>query len=157
MKTLVRILIASITLLVVAASCDRSQFYAQSRNVDEHGWSSTERLPYDIEIDDTNQIYNFLVDVRINTSYPYSNTFFFITTTFPDGSIAADTMECPLAAPDGQWLGRRTGRYVDNRYYFRKNIRFPQTGRYHFDISHGMRDDSIAGLKDVGIRLEYAK
>ena len=82
--------------------------------------------------------------------------FLFINTTFPDGSVAYDTMEYPLADPAGKWYGKRTGRYVDTRYYFRRNARFPMAGIYHFAITNGMRDSAICGLKNIGFRVEYS-
>ena len=85
-------------------------------------------------------------------------SFLFINTTFPDGSVAHDTLECPLADPEGRWLGKHTGRYVDARYRLRGgSARFPMTGRYHFAIANGMRDSAISGLKDIGLRVEYSR
>lgn len=90
-------------------------------------------------------------------SNPYANTFLFVRTEFPDGSMSQDTMEFPLADDSGRWLGKRTGRYIDTRYYFRRNARFPMTGTYRFAVSNGMRDSAIAGLKDIGLRIENSK
>ena len=79
-------------------------------------------------------------------------------TTFPDGSVAYDTLECPLADPAGRWYGKRVGRYVDSRYRLRgTSARFPMEGLYRFEVVNGMRDSAIAGLKDISLRIEYAK
>ena len=145
-----------VPLLWLLASCDSNVYYEESRSVDEHGWLPSESVDFDVDVDDTNSVYNFLVEVRNSVSYPYANTFLFIHTTFPDGSVAQDTLEYPLADPTGRWLGKRTGRYVDTRYYFRRNARFPMTGTYCFSVTNGMRDSAIAGLKDVGFRIEYS-
>ena len=141
---------------LIFTACDSNVFYDQQRAVDEHGWSLDESVDFDVEVPDTNRIYNFLVEVRNSIAYPYSNTFLFIRTTFPDGSTSQDTLEFPLADASGRWLGRRTGRYVDTRYYFRRNARFPMEGTYRFTFAHGMRDSAITGLKDVGLRIEYS-
>lgn len=138
------------------AGCDRSVFYTQSQRVDERGWNMDDHLKFDVDVSDTMRIYNFFVDVRNSVEYPYAQTYFFIRTTFPDGSIAVDTLGCPLADVDGRWYGKRTGKYIDNRYYFRKNVIFPMSGTYHFDVAHAMRDTNIVGLKNVGMRIEYA-
>ena len=143
-------------LLMLLAACDGSVFYDESRRVDEHGWLPEESVDFDVTVDDTNRVFNFLVEVRNSISYPYSNTFLFIRTTFPDGSMAQDTLEYPLADPSGRWYGKRTGRYVDTRYYFRRNARFPMEGTYRFSFSNGMRDSAIAGLRDIGFRIEYS-
>lgn len=139
------------------ASCDGSIYYDESRSVNEHGWLPQDTLTFDVDVDDTVHLFNFLVEVRNSVEYPYSNTFLFINTTFPDGSVAYDTMECPLADPEGRWLGKRTGRYVDARYRLRGgSARFPMTGHYRFAVTNGMRDSAISGIKDVGLRVEYS-
>ena len=139
------------------AACDGSVYYDESRSVNEHGWLPQDTLTFDVEVDDTVHLFNFLVEVRNSVEYPYSNTFLFINTTFPDGSVAYDTMECPLADPEGRWLGKRTGRYVDARYRLRGgSARFPMTGRYRFAVTNGMRDSAISGIKDIGLRVEYS-
>ena len=55
---------------------------------------------------------------------------------------------------EGHWYGRRTGRYVDSRYVFRRHVIFPRTGLYRFEILHGMRDTNVVGMKSVGLRIE---
>ena len=145
-----------IALAFVLASCDGSVYYSEYVHVDEQGWNPADSACFDVEVTDTNRIYNFLVEVRNSVTYPYSDTFLFINTTFPDGSIARDTMEYPLADPAGQWYGKRSGRYVDTRYYFRRNARFPMPGTYHFALTNGMRDSAVSGLKDIGFRIEFS-
>jgi len=158
MKT--RIKIAGIVLGIVAAwvvaGCDGSVYYDQSVSVDEGGWNPADSVCFTVDVADTTRTYDFLVEVRNSIAYPYSNTFFFIRTSFPDGTYAQDTLECPLANAEGQWYGKRTGRYVDGRYYFRRNARFPLKGSYRFALTNGMRDSAIAGLKDIGFRIEYS-
>ncbi len=141
---------------ILMASCDGTVYYSEYVDVNEDGWLPADSACFDVEVKDTSLIFNFLVEVRNSVSYPYSNTFLFINTTFPDGSMARDTMEYPLADPSGQWLGKRSGRYVDTRYFFRRNARFPMPGNYHFAITNGMRDSAITGLEHIGFRIEYS-
>ena len=139
-------------------ACGGGTLYNQSMPVDEHGWLPADSLRFDVDVDDTVQLYDFLVEVRNNVGYPYSNLFLFINTTFPDGSVARDTMECPLADEEGRWYGKRTGRYVDSRYRLRaSSMRFPMAGHYTFAITNGMRDSAIDGIKDISLRIEYSK
>ncbi len=157
MTTKIRHTLALAALLLGLAACDRAVFYADSRRVDEQGWNMNEKLTFDVTVKDTTRLYSFFVDLRLASDYPYANTFFFIDTKFPDGGVAADTVECPVAYPDGQWMGKYAGGYIDNRYSFRKNMIFPATGTYTFRIAHGMRDTNIVGIKNVGLRIEYAE
>lgn len=149
-------MIITCLLMLALQSCNKNVLYSVERDVDEHGWNMDQTLGYDVEIEDTMRVYNFFLDLRNSVNFDKSNTFFFITTTFPDGSKAFDTLECPLASPDGHWYGKQTGRYVDNRYFFRKHVIFPMSGNYHFEVAHGMRDTNVAGLRSVGLRIEKA-
>lgn len=142
-------------ILLMLASCNSKQYYADDQRVDENGWHLNDKLYFNVEVDDTTAIYNFIINIRNTAHYPYSNTFLFINTTFPDGGIAHDTLECPLADVDGRWYGKRTGHYIDNSYYFRKHVVFPQKGRYSFEISHGMRDTAVVGIKNIGLHIEH--
>ena len=113
MKKYLALLLLSMTLCL--AACDGTVYYAEYEDVDEKGWLPADSTVFDVDVKDTNLIFNFLVEVRNTVNYPYSNTFLFINTTFPDGSMARDTREYPLAAPSGQWYGKRSGRDVDTR------------------------------------------
>lgn len=141
--------------LLALTGCDRRVFFSDDQRVDERGWSMDDKHYYDVEVTDLQRLYTFYIDLRVANDYPYDRAFLFINTTFPDGSIAADTLGCPLAAPDGQWYGKRSGKYIDNRYIFKQNIIFPMEGRYRFEIQHAMRDTAIVGVKNVGLRIEY--
>ena len=139
---------------VMTAACDKNVYYTVQQDVDETGWDMNDRLEFDVDVEDTLQLFDFYVDVRNSVHFPKANVFFFINTTFPDGSVAYDTLECPLADVEGHWYGRCTGRYVDSRFVFRRHVIFPRTGNYHFEVAHGMRDTSVVGLKSVGLRIE---
>lgn len=151
-----RITLLTLGILALLSACDRRVYYDSTRAVNEHGWLPAESVDFDVLAEDTTTVYNLLFEVRNSISYPYSNTFLFVQTTFPDGSVAKDTLEVPLADAEGRWLGKRTGRYVDVRRYFFRNARFPMEGHYRFTVANGMRDSAIVGLKDIGLRIEYS-
>ena len=93
-------------------------------------------------------------DIRNKNDYAYSNIYFYINTIYSNGEVAVDTnIEFQLAMPDGQWLGKQSGGYVDGRYPL-GYIRFPEKGKYQFVIKHAMRDTALAGIKDVGMHIE---
>jgi gliding motility-associated lipoprotein GldH len=141
-------------LFLLLQGCDKQVYFTDERDVDETGWNMADAAVFDVDVDDTLQVFDFFIDVRNSVHFQKANVFFFINTTFPDGSVAYDTLECPLADVEGHWYGRRTGRYVDSRFVFRRHVIFPRTGLYRFEILHGMRDTNVVGLKSVGLRIE---
>lgn len=147
--------IAIIVAFLGLQGCDKNVFYAVEKDVDETGWNMNDPVTFDVVFEDTLQVYDFFIDVRNSVHYNKANTFFFINTTFPDGSVAYDTLECPLADLQGHWYGHRTGRYVDSRFVFQRHVIIPRAGHYHFQLYHAMRDTNLVGLKSVGLHIKY--
>ena len=85
------LLFVIIMLPMLLASCDGSVYYDESRPVDEYGWQPADSVCFDVEVDDTNRIFNFLFEVRNSVSYPYSTTFLFIRTS--GSSLALSSYE----------------------------------------------------------------
>ena len=143
--------------VLLLAACDGTVYYSEYNEVKESGWNPADSTCFDVPVDDTTHLFNLLVEVRNNADYAYSNLFLFVNTTFPDGSISRDTMELPLANPQGEWLGKHSGRYVDSRYLLRgQPVRFPMMGNYHFALTNGMRDKAVKDIAHVGFIVEYS-
>lgn len=139
---------------LLGGACDSSVFYNENHSVDAEGWNLAERLTYNIEAEDTTETYLCCIDIRNRNDYAYQNLYLNIVTIYPDGGRAADTnMEFRLAQPDGQWLGKSRGRYVDGRYPL-CYLHFPQRGQYQFQVTHAMRDTLLKGIDAIGIHLQ---
>ncbi len=150
----IRFISLAFLLSLAFVACDSSVLYNENFQVDEKGWDMNDPLVFNFEADDTTQTYLCCLDVRVRNDYPYANIYFFLSTVYPNGDVAVDTnIEFQLAAPDGKWLGKEQGRYVDGRYPF-CYFHFPQQGRYQFKIRHAMRDTLLPGVKDVGLHIE---
>lgn len=65
-----------------------------------------------------------------------------------------DTMECILANADGKWLGNGLGDIWDNKFLFKKNIKFQKPGTYEFVFNQAMRVDSLPMIIDAGLSIE---
>lgn len=142
---------------LLLAACDGEVYYSEYVDVNESGWKVTDSVCFDVQVDDTTHLFDLFVEVRNTVDYPYSNLFLFVNTSFPDGSMARDTMELPLADPTGEWLGKHSGRYVDTRYRLRgQAVRFPMKGRYHFAFTNGNRNHPVKELAHVGFLVEYS-
>lgn len=143
-------------ILMGVIGCDRNTYYDKHYDVDERGWRQEEALTFDVNIEDTTQYYDLYVDVRNTIEYGYSNFFMFITTSFPNGNEAKDTLECPMADEMGHWYGHHSGRLVDNRYVFHRKTCFPSRGVYRISMRHGMRDSAVTGIKNIGFKMELS-
>ncbi|MEG1910793.1 MAG: gliding motility lipoprotein GldH, partial [Bacteroidales bacterium] len=67
--------------------------------------------------------------------------------------IAIDTVECVLADINGKWSGKGFGKYLDNQFLFKQNIRFPEEGSYIIEIYQGMRTLSLKDVESIGLKI----
>lgn len=138
-------------------SCDSARIFEQNQEMPESGWAQSNLVKFDVDIKDPATPANFYINVRNADGYPYGNIFLFIKTVFPNGKSSKDTLECVLADDKGKWLGTGAGDLYDNQIPFKRNVRFPMAGTYHFEIEQGMRPESIPLIMDVGLRIEKAE
>ncbi len=136
------------------SACDNNRIFEENAEIPDNNWSSSNVVKFDVTIVDTVTPTNFYINVRNANGYPYNNLFLFIKTSFPGGKISTDTLECVLADEKGEWLGSGMGDIYDNQIPFKKNVIFPEAGKYTFEIQHGMRADLIPLIMDVGLRIE---
>lgn len=135
-------------------SCDNNRIIDESVAVNENGWKISDTKKITLHIKDITSLNNFYVNLRNTTDYRYNNIYLFIITEFPDKKLSKDTVECMLANREGKWIGKGWGKIKDNRFLIKQGVRFPLTGTYTFYIQHAMRDNKLAGIKNVGLRIE---
>jgi gliding motility-associated lipoprotein GldH len=68
--------------------------------------------------------------------------------------VLRDSIEFYLADQRGKWLGSGVGAIVEMPVLYKQNVRFEQKGTYRYEIGHGMREDVLIGINDIGIRIE---
>ena len=143
-----------IVIAFLLASCSTNKLYDESVVIPESEWDN-KNIPYfDVNVEDSLEIYSFYLNIRHLESYRYCNLFVFMHTTFPNGNITHDTIECVLAAPDGRWMGKGSGTMRSAKVMLNPAMRFPLTGDYHFELEQAMREDVLKGISDIGICFE---
>jgi gliding motility-associated lipoprotein GldH len=143
-------------LLFLIVSCRPSAIYEKYYEVKGSCWNKDSIAHFSFPISDTVSRYNFLIDVRNQGNYPFSNLWLFVNITAPDSTILRDTFELQLARPDGKWLGHGTAGLYDMKSDYRKNIYFPLQGNYSITLQQGMYSENncLKGIRDIGVRIE---
>jgi gliding motility-associated lipoprotein GldH len=144
--------------LLLFSACNKGVIFNDYTRIGETtGWARNIPIKFDIDIKDTNQLYDIYVNVRQATGYPYSNLFLQLKTNYPNKTVFADTLECLLANERGEWLGDGAGDLWDNKILFKKNVKFHQVGIHTFTFTQGMRLDPLPLILDVGMTVELSK
>jgi gliding motility-associated lipoprotein GldH len=142
--------------LALISGCNYKSIYEKSFNIDKGEWNKSQVVKFEVPVTDTINGYDIFIELRNNDEYPYSNLFLFVTTKSPNGASKKDTLQMTLADEKGKWLGKGLGGIRSNEKMF-SNIRFPVSGNYKIEIVHGMRDDVLKGIMDVGLDIEKAR
>jgi len=135
-------------------SCNKNVVFSEYTKIPEEGWKTDNKLSYTVDIQDNKLYHNVFLTVRHADSYPFSNLFVFLTTTYPDGKTSVDTLECILANAKGEWKGDGAGDLWDNKIPLKQNLIFPQTGKYTFTFEQGMRQNPLPLILDFGMVVE---
>lgn len=153
MKKLFQLIMIAAFLPVLFA-CRQNPVFEQYQNISDQKWYKDSVLVFTIDIKDTTQNNNFIINVRNDVNYEYSNLWLFVSIEQPDGKTMDDKFEVALADPSGKWLGEGFGGLKTREAVYRRNIFFPVSGEYKVRIKQGMRENYLEGISDVGVRIE---
>lgn len=153
-KTWLSVFVVAITL---TSACQRNTLFTQTQTIDPDGWKSEDFAQFELDVDDTVNVYNLDLHLRHDGRYRFSNLFLFVNTIAPTGENIKDTIECTLADPSGEWQGKGIGGQYQYTFPFKTQVVFPYKGRYRIEIEHGMRVDPLPWIKDIGITVSRKK
>jgi len=139
--------------LIMLNACKMNSIYDESISIENSSWYKDDLAKFEVAIDDTIQSYDFYINIRNTTDYRYSNLYVFLITRYPNRNVSRDTIEFVLADIEGKWFGKGWGAVKENSVLLSSNMRFPLKGTYEFKIQQAMRQDTLDGISNIGIRV----
>jgi len=145
--------------LLTFSSCNPNRIYDKNIDIEKYTWDINNKLAYEVDIKDTNQIYRISVNVRHTNFFQFNNMWIMVYTTFPDGKILSKRVELPLADKDGKWHGDCLGDICDINVTIQEKAFFNQLGKHHFVFEQIMRNkdlniDNLPCIMAMGLRLD---
>ena len=134
-------------------SCGNDTVYNKFQPIRDKVWDKQSEYLFEYEINDSSLPYNLLLQIRNNDGYKYQNLWLLCEQRQPDGVLLIDTIECMLADDFGKWHGHGVTLF-QSRVALRCRYLFPDTGKYILRLRHGMRDDRLEGIEDIGLFIE---
>jgi gliding motility-associated lipoprotein GldH len=116
-------------------------------------WEKGREIHHHFEVSDTSVTYDVYLEIHHTNFYPYSNIWTFLNTETPIGTVQRDTVGEILADEWGRWVTPHAMFIHRCRFCVEEGRRFPYPGRYDFSIRHGMRTDSLQGVRYVSLIL----
>lgn len=147
MKNIVLIALALIALI----GCNHPKgIYVESGEFKNEVWMSNEPIYLNIEIDQSDE-YEMTLNVRHTIDYEFANMWCFVTLRDSAHVILRDTLNIPIAAEDGRWLGQGNSLISVSTLLHKKAVLIQ--GRYEVEIVQGMRCNALNGVKNVSVIL----
>ncbi len=144
-------------LAVVLYSCGKREVYNSFVTMPASGWNQDSLVVFRVDIEDVSMPYNLFVQIRNDNMYPNSNLWLFIDVVSPDGNLQRDTLECMLTDINGRWLGSGWGSLYSMKHPYRLGAKFGASGTYTFRVMHGMRQEDIAGIQNIGLVVDKSE
>ena len=149
-KSVVGSIVLSILFLL---SCSRGKVVFDYEPVPSGGWKASEALLLCPVIKDTLSLYDVFIEVRNDNRYPYQNLWLYVSGLQEADSIQTRPIEVLLADEFGKWNGKGFSFVYEVSVPYLQDVQFAHSGEYPVTIRHGMTDNPLTGLKDIGLRL----
>lgn len=122
-------------------------------SIEKMRWSHDFNPWIDMEVEDTTAAYNIFAVVRHTQQFKYNNLIIRFSMIRPGDSAKIQQINLPLGNSLG-WLGDTLGSIVETRIKINQQpVRLNQ-GTNSFVLAQLMPEDPLAGIANVGIRLE---
>lgn len=142
--------------LIVFCSCNTKQVFNDTIDFEDETWSKDSIVSFNVEIADTNALYDVVFAVTNSDDYPFANLYVFTDISSDTLLYLRDTIEFILSSQDGEWLGTGLFGYT-NEFNLHSKIHFPKAGTYTFSYEQAMRctnaDCSVNGIQSVSFSL----
>ena len=149
-----------ISAIVVVAcfflSCSQNLVYNEFQNTQNNLWDKQDEYFFNFEINDISIPYSVSLKLRNNDMYPYQNIWIFFEQSQSSEIMLKDTIEYMLADDFGKWTGNGITLY-QSHISLKEHYFFPDTGKYTISVRHGMRDDKLKGIENIGLFIEKSK
>ncbi len=140
----------------VFASCQTIDLYEKVEAVPKHQWQYSYKPAFTFTIKDTAAAYQLYLILRHNNNYQYNNIWLKLSVKAPADTVQTVNLDLPLANKEG-WLAKGMDDIFEHRIAFALDPRrfaFGKSGEYTFTLEQIMRDNPLANVMNVGLRIE---
>ncbi|KAA6316727.1 hypothetical protein EZS27_033006 [termite gut metagenome] len=144
-----------VVILVITAACTNNIIYHSFQDVPEEGWNKNNAFFSTIQITDSIPTsYHLYVQIRFHNNYPYQNLLFFVSHNLQDSSvIVTDTIKYMLTGEYKRRIEKGGGSLFQETFdEIDFTVHYP--GTRTIKIAHGMQDEILTGINDIGIWIE---
>lgn len=144
---------ALIIIVCLGGGCtSKHTSYSDFSKIADFGWDKNAPVIIKPTYPDSLAKYDLYLAVRHSSGYKYQNLWLFIDYyNNNDSLVMRDTVQYTLANKFGKWYSDGFGSQYQYEELINHNITSDMAN--HIVIWHGMRNDTLTGIQDIGIRL----
>lgn len=153
MKNLLRNSIWILLATCLTAACNENTVYHSYQSIPTEGWKKSDTLFFNVPIKDSLALLQLSAEIRNESNYAYRNIYLTVSHNLENSTVwKTDTLLLILADKEGKWNGTGWGSLFQSTLPIGSAIvRHP--GNYTFKITHGMQDELLKGINDVGVKI----
>ena len=149
-------IIPIIATLLLLTSCQKKSYYQHAETIPESSWNLGHKIVFrdSLTMLDPENLH-LEVQLRHTNLYPYQNLWLYIQTKCSDGTTRMDSIDWKLSEPNGKWLGTGWGSLYNISYRL-PDLKIKKTTKnrwFSIEIQHGLRDETVKGIENLGVRL----
>ena len=138
----------------ITTACNENTLYHSYQSIPREGWNRNDTLVFNVPIADSLTVLHLSAEVRNESNYPYRNLYLTVSQNLEDSTTwKTDTLLFVLANKDSKWIGTGWGSLFQSDLPVR-DIATRHSGNYKIRVTHGMKDDTLKGISDIGIKIE---
>lgn len=135
-------------------SCNENTVYHSYHSIPYEGWKKSDTLFFHVPLTDSLPKLQLSVEIRNMSNYAYRNLYLSVSHNIEDSTVwKTDTLLLMLADNRGKWKGTGWGSLFQSTLPF-ASITVQHPGNYTFKVVHGMQDEILKGVNDIGIKIE---
>jgi gliding motility-associated lipoprotein GldH len=151
-----KLMLFSILLSFLFASCGKKTVFEQRQKFDDLKWNRFKELSFSFDIKDTARVYDMELLFRHHTMYPYQDIFVTLAIFSPSGERRVGDFHLPVRDKNGVFYSQGNGDLWDIDLPLYKMMRFTEPGKYKVEIENRMDKFDTEGVMEVGLRVKEA-
>lgn len=143
--------------LLGLTACGPDYLFDETQKIADGQWGYADTLDFTFEIRDTGAVYNLYIDLEHIDTFKFQNVYLKLYTLFPNGKRLSTVRSFDLYDAAGAGLGKCSGHNCQVRFVLQQNAYFNQAGKYRLTLEQYTRQESLPGVRAVGLMVEQTE
>ncbi len=146
-----------VTLIAITFSaCDSTRIFEDTVDFNNAYWLADSIKSFDVIINQPDEVYNILFNIRNGIEYPHRNVYVHYTISDSTNKVLDEELRnFQLFNPkSGYPFGSGSGNLRAHKFELLIGYKFPYKGHYKISFEQYMRYDSLPQVYSIGLRVE---